>query len=236
MKIKIGVIPLYDTKEDALRMNQDYLNALIDLGAMPYIIPFTSHEDLLKNYCDEMDGFLFTGGPDINPKLYGEEIKEYCKEICSVRDEEEVLIYNIVKNMDKPILGICRGHQFLNVMRGGTLYQDIDTEVNRKNKINHKQEKPYYETRHKIYIEKDSFLYRKIGADCIKVNSIHHQGIKNLGKGLKVNAVSEDGIIEGFEDPLNRFFVGVQWHPEYLYKKIESCRIIFKEFIDCCRK
>lgn len=230
MKPKIAIVSLYDEKNNLIKIKQTYINAIIDLGGIPYIIPYTNDNEVLKEFLKDMDGYLFTGGEDINPLMYGEEIQSYCGFISNIRDNHEALIYNIIKDMDKPILGICRGAQFLNVMYGGTLYQDINNQVN--SKVNHNMDKPYTNSAHKVYLEKGSYIQRIIKEDYIEVNSIHHQAVKDIGVGLTVNGVSKDGIIEAFQDKNKKYLVGVQWHPEYLYNTSKASRIIFENFIN----
>ena len=225
----IAISALSNRERRVNLMLPTYAEVVIEAGGLPIILPIISDKSEIRALANKYDGFLITGGEDINPNLYGEEKKEYCGNINEERDFfEEVLIEEILK-LGKPILAICRGHQMLNVNLGGTLYQDIKIEKN--NDIIHKQEEHLDKTSHKVILNKDSNLYNIFNKKYIEVNSIHHQGIKTLGKGLKEGAVSEDGIIESIYMEGTRFILGVQWHPEILYKNYPEHFNIFKEFI-----
>ena len=132
--------------------------------------------------------------------------------------------------LDKPILGICRGMQLLNVVCGGTLYQDIPSQIDTE--IIHKQGKPYDKGTHEVYIKKHSKLYNKLQKDKICVNTLHHQCVKDLGKDVMPVAVAPDDIVEAIEIAGCKFALGVQWHPEFLYKNDENSRKIFELFIE----
>ena len=227
MRAKIGVLPLYDSEKDSLWMVPGYMNGIIKAGGVPYILPLTTDNNILKEVCDEMDGFLFTGGQDVNPLLYTDKIQYYCNEICFERDEEEKFLIERLINMDKPLLGICRGIQILNVVMGGTLYQDIPTERGHKITLNHKQGHPYSEGTHKVEIFKDTMLYECIQKETLLVNSLHHQGIRKKAPNVKINAMATDGLIEGIEIEKTKMAMAVQWHPEFLYKNDESSQKLF---------
>ena len=132
--------------------------------------------------------------------------------------------------LDKPVLGICRGIQFMNACFGGTLYQDLDKEFN--SSIDHHMTPPYDRAVHEVNIRKDSLLYSILGKEKIGVNSYHHQAIKDLSPEFANSAISEDGIVEGIEMPSKRFIVGVQWHPELTYLCDENSQKIIKAFVD----
>ena len=130
-------------------------------------------------------------------------------------------------NMDKPLLGICRGLQILNVVMGGSLYQDIQTERGHKITLTHKQKHPYNKGTHKVEIFKDTILYECIQKESMLVNSLHHQGIRKKGTDIKINAMATDGLIEGIEIEKAKMAIAVQWHPEFLYKNDESSQKLF---------
>lgn len=210
-----------------------YAEAIIEAGGLPIILPIINDKNEIKALANKYDGFLITGGEDIDPNLYGEEIKEYCSEINESRDFFEEILIEEVLSLDKPLLAICRGHQMLNVKLGGTLYQDIKIDKKNSDNINiiHKQEEPFDKTSHKIFINKDSKLYEVFNKEYIEVNSMHHQGIKTLGENLKKEAISEDGLIEAIYMEGKKFVLGLQWHPEILFKNYKEQLNIFKEFI-----
>lgn len=229
----IGVTPLYDRARDSYWMLPGYFLALEQAGAVPVMLPLTESEKTLQRAVQALDGFLMTGGPDVDPAYYGEETKPGCGEICPERDAMEMTLLGLLWDADKPVFGICRGLQMINVQRGGTLYQDIPTE--RPSDVGHRMEAPYDRTVHTVSILPDSPLYRLFGAETVGVNSSHHQAVKMLAPGLLPMAVSPDGLIEAIFSPEKRFYWAVQWHPERLWIKDESSRRLFAAFVNAAR-
>jgi putative glutamine amidotransferase len=230
----IGVIPLWDEKKDSIWMLPGYMQGLEEAGAVPMILNLTISEPVLKQYTNLFDGFLFTGGHDVHPKFYGQERADYCGEICETRDQMEAYIFReAVLNKNKPALGICRGIQLINVMLGGSLYQDIPTEL--PSKISHGQEPPYDVPAHNVRLVPESPLYKLAGKECLEVNSCHHQGINRIAKGLEVMALSDDGLAEAVYMPDRSFVWAVQWHPECSLKN-EVSRKIFSSFVGSVEK
>ncbi|EDS72173.1 gamma-glutamyl-gamma-aminobutyrate hydrolase family protein [Anaerofustis stercorihominis] len=227
----IGIVPLYDEYKDSYWMLPGYMTCLEESGAVPIMLPLTINDKTIDELVDMCDGFLFSGGHDVNPELYNEKKKPECQNICIKRDEMEKILFNKVITMNKPILGICRGLQLINVLLGGSLYQDLESEL----KINHKQKPPYDESFHKVDIIQDTPLYNILNKDKIDVNSCHHQAVKELSSKLKVMAVSEDKVIEGAYMEDKKFVLAVQWHPECNYKKEDTSVKIIKEFINNCK-
>ena len=208
-----------------------YAEAIIEAGGLPVILPTISDENEIRTLANRYDGFLIAGGEDVNPNLYGEEKRSHCGDINEERDFfEEILIEEILR-LDKPLLAICRGLQILNVTLGGTLYQDIKIDKNNNIDSIHKQDQPFDKVSHRVILNKESNLYNIFKKEYIEVNSIHHQGIKILGKDLKEAGISEDGIIESIYIEGKKFLLGVQWHPEILFKNYPEHFDIFKEFI-----
>lgn len=232
MKPIIGVTALFDDEKDSIWMLPSYLNVITEMGGIPVILPIIDNKNDIKRLVEEFDGFMITGGQDINPNIYEEAKEEYCGVVNSGRDIIEQVLIDEVLKQDKPLLAICRGLQLLNACLGGSLYQDIKIEKNNNIESIHKQDKPYNIPKHKVKINKNSLLYSITNKEEILVNSMHHQAIKTLAKNLKVLAVSEDGIIEGAYMEGKRFVLGIQWHPEILYKDYEEQRNIFKMFIE----
>lgn len=228
----IGILPLYDSEKDSIWMLPGYQKGLEKAGAKTLILPYTDNTDEILTISAFCDGFLFTGGQDVDPKLYNENKQSYCGEISPTLDTLTRIVFEDAKFSDKAILGICRGCQILNVLFGGTLYQDLNTQYKAPGKhIEHHQEKPYDSTWHKVTVNQDSYLHKLLKKDELNVNSIHHQGIKTVGKGLTVNAVSEDGIVESIKADNFNYMFGVQWHPEYNYFKNEDSMAILKDFV-----
>ena len=196
------------------------------------MLPTTSdpaHIDRLVTACD---GFLIPGGQDIDPVRYGARRKPHTHRSATARDAMEQALVKAAIAADKPILGICRGMQSLNVALGGTLHQDIHAE-HEQSTLQHVQGRPFDMPAHMVELDEDSQLARYVGATRLGVNTIHHQSVATLGKGLVVNAVSpDDGIIEGIELPGARFVIGVQWHPEHMWRTRPHSKRLFKALVD----
>ena len=207
----------------AIRHN--YLHSIENLGAIP--IPLLHSNKNIKNIFDLLDGLIITGGNfDIDPKIYGGKFKD-SRIIKNQRTMFEMSICKIFLNSHKPILGICGGHQLLNVVCGGTLIQDIK-KYNSKS-INHEQINPRDQTSHKIKIIPKTHISNIIKKQNISVNSAHHQSVDKLGKNLITSSYAIDGIIESIEHILHPWCIGLQWHPEFLITN-EDKKII-KNFI-----
>ena len=232
MKPIIGIVPMLDEKRDSLWMVPDYMDGIKEVGGIPVIFPLTDDKETIKQLLNTVQGILIPGGHDVNPKRYGETPIEECGDICDELDrmEKEILLQGL--EMDIPILGICRGIQFINVCLGGSLYQDLPTQ--RISCVNHHQIPPYDVPVHEVRINEDSGLFRLLSNKSIQVNSYHHQAIKQMAKGLKCMAESEDGLTEAVEIPGKKFVWAVQWHPESSFRKDENSRKILEEFVRNC--
>lgn len=230
----IGVMPLWDNSLKSVWMLPEYLKSIEDAGGMPVVLPLTSDPDMCVILSEKMDGFLFTGGQDISPKLYGEEAIFGC-DVCEERDSMEIEIFReAVIRLNKPSLGICRGLQFFNVVLGGTLYQDLSQKTDNIGVI-HKQKPPYDRPIHCVRIIRDKFLFSVLEQNIILVNSYHHQGIKDLSDELECVAKSDDGLVEAAYMPKREYVVAVQWHPENTMKDVNSMRL-FSSFVRACQK
>lgn len=226
----IAIIPECDNAGSVL-VEKEYLSSVEMAGGIPVVLSFyTKYEDLTESI-ECFDGFLFTGGPDINPLLYGEEPIDKCGDINSARDKFEIGLLPAVIGTGKPVLGICRGIQVINVALGGTLIQDIPTS---KAEVGHNQKAIGTVVTHSVEIMKDTLLYDIVKKERIIVNSFHHQACRRLGNRLEENAASLDGIVESVSMINHKFFLGVQWHPEYLYGIDESATKIWNAFVEAC--
>ena len=217
MKPIIGIVPLVDKKRNSLWMLPAYFEKIQQSGGVPMMLPLTSEISVLNQAMHICDGFLLTGGQDISPHLYDEEILPECGECCEIRDQMEMHLLRTALEEDKPILGICRGIQILNVFCGGTLWQDIPSQ--HSTAVDHHMTAPYDRYVHEVSILSDASLYSILHCEKLKVNSYHHQAVRMLGNGLQITAVSEDGFIEGIAISEKRFVQAVQWHPELLSDK-----------------
>ncbi|MBE6054115.1 MAG: gamma-glutamyl-gamma-aminobutyrate hydrolase family protein [Clostridium sartagoforme] len=231
----IAVTSLFDDEKDSIWMLPAYLNAITDAGGLPIILPIIDNKEDIKTLVNMFDGFLLTGGQDINPKIYNEEKLNHCGSISHARDTIESILLDEVLRVNKPILAICRGVQLLNSSLGGKLYQDISIEKNNGEGSIHRQEKPYNKPVHKVKVKEQSLLYKIINKNQIEVNSIHHQAIKELSINAEEAAIAEDGLIESIYLKNKKFVLGVQWHPELLYKDFEEQFLIYKAFINSCK-
>lgn len=232
----IGVTALFDDGKDSIWMLPAYLNAVIEAGGIPVILPIIDDEYDIKKLVNKFDGFILTGGQDVNPKIYNEEKATYCENVNKYRDYMEQILIEEVLNNDKPLLAICRGFQLLNVYLGGSLYQDIKVDKNNGNDSIHRQAKPYNRPSHKVKVNTESLLFNITNKEELMVNSMHHQAIKKLSPKLTEAAISEDGIVESIYMDNKKFVLGVQWHPEHLYKEYKEQLNIFNEFISNCNK
>lgn len=231
----IGILAnLTDTEREASMaerafVSNAYINAVIKAGGVPMIIPVNTHEEIVKKQIQLIDGLILSGGVDVNPVLYNEEpstdIEYYHPDI----DKFDLIAIDIAIELNKPILGICRGTQILNVSQGGSLYQD--TSHIEGNYIKHNQSTKSYQGSHTITINSESKISKVLGTDLL-VNSYHHQSVKNVGKNLIPVAYSKDGVVEAIEMKNKKFIVGVQWHPELMVDHNEKMSNLFKMFIN----
>lgn len=226
----IGVTPLYDNALESVWMIPGYLEVLSACGALPVILPFAPADAALM--AQECDGLLFTGGNDISPSLYEEEPDPACGELCPRRDELEYALLSEALNRDVPLLGICRGAQFINAALGGSLYQDIPSQMPAA--VSHCMKSPYDRHWHKVSLMPDTPLSSLLKTTTLPVNSYHHQGIRELSFQLCPMAYSPDGLVEAFYHSSKTFTWGVLWHPEFLWQKDHDQRIIFQAFVDAC--
>lgn len=230
----VGILPLWDDEKESIWMLPGYMDGLMQAGAIPMILPFTEDKQDLEQVTDLCDGFLFTGGHDVSPCLYGEPPMEGLVSACEKRDAMEAVILKMAMLADKSVLGICRGIQFINVALGGTLYQDLPSQ--HPSEVNHHGHAPYDQPVHNIQIIKGSPLYDCLRTETLAVNSYHHQAIKRVADGLDVMAVAADGIVEAVCKPDQRFLWAVQWHPEFAYKTDKNSRKLFSVFVKAMKR
>ena len=217
----IGITPQYEIERGRAWIRSSYTGAIIRAGGIPVILDQYPTKETAEELLPRLDGVLFTGGVDINPKLYGEEIDPKCGEVADVRDAFEQMLMEVVEQYDIPVFGICRGIQSMNVLSGGSLHQHRD---------NHQ------DVRHDVEIKAGTRLHAILGKTSINANSYHHQCVKVPAPGLIVTAHAEDGTIEAIERPGERFFVGVQWHPELLSAEECDHHALFEAFIGAARE
>jgi anthranilate synthase component II len=211
-------------------VNKDYVDAVIKAGGIPFIIPFSENEDVIKEQASIIDGLIISGGHDVSPYNYGQEPHQKLGDTFPERDKYETILYNYsTKEKNIPVLGICRGMQLINVIENGTLFQDLSLIPN-KNVLKHNQvSNPTLKT-HKIEIKDDSILKNIFGKETM-VNSFHHQALDKVGNNLEVIARASDDVVEAVKHKEFHFVLGVQWHPEMLAVKCQENLELFKLFI-----
>lgn len=231
----IGVMPQYSEKDMRLMIVSDFFDAVAQAGGIPVLLPLFSHIEDVKESLERFDGFLYPGGSDINPLLFGEDARPECGGILPARDSFELDLLPAILRSGKPVFGVCRGIQVMNVALGGTLYQDIATQdVTAQTKIGHYQKAGDAVLTHSVYVKKGTLLYDIVGKERLLVNSFHHQACRRLGEGIILNAAAKDGVVEAISLEDHRFFLGVQWHPEHLYNVSEDMKKLWNAFVASC--
>ncbi len=229
----IGVLPLWDEGRQSLWMLPGYFDGLAAAGAVPVMLPLTADPAALAQLAGICDGFLLTGGQDVQPAVYGEEPLPLTGEVCPARDAMEAALLPLLLQADKPVLGICRGIQFLNAALGGTLWQDLPAQL--PSDVVHHQGRPYDAPSHTVTLVPGTPLHDLLGTDAVPANSLHHQGIRNLAPALRAMACAPDGLVEAVYLPGRRFVWAVQWHPEFNWQSEPSSRAILAAFVQAAR-
>jgi putative glutamine amidotransferase len=215
-------------------MNHRYFTALAAAGAAPVMVPLLLREpEALRGIYEGLDGVFLAGGVDVDPSSYHEPRAALCGRTDLDRDGVELLLTKWSREDGKPVFGVCRGLQIINVSSGGSLYQDCDEYVPGAMKHDYFPNAGHARDylAHTVRVERGTRLHEVFGADEIHVNSMHHQGLNAVGEGLVVSAVAPDGLIEALEEPGAAFCVGVQWHPEMLIDTDAGTRRLFGAFV-----
>ena len=216
-------------------MSQRYILTLTSVGAIPWMIPLVSDDrDALRGIYEQLHGIFLPGGADIDPESYRGERHPLCDKTDAARDAVELALLAWAREDRKPVLGVCRGVQLINLAAGGTLYQDISEQ--RPGSIKHDYfpftgEYARDHLAHEVRIAERTRLAEILGIRELKVNSMHHQGIETLGHGLAAAATAPDGLIEAVESADDHWLVGVQWHPEIFTDRDPRTRHLFASFI-----
>ncbi|HJT22883.1 MAG TPA: gamma-glutamyl-gamma-aminobutyrate hydrolase family protein [Nitrospira sp.] len=212
-----------------------YIRAIEELGGVPIVLPLPADPAARRRLLAGIDGLLLTGsGPDLAPVLYGERQRYPFAVMSQRRAGFELDMVRMARASGTPVLGICGGMQAMNVALGGNLYQDIGSQV--ANPLQHRQEKKATQLSHTVSIAPDSLLRRIVRAATLRVNSSHHQSVKEVASSLIPAAVAPDGIVESIELPSHPFFLGVQWHPEFLFDRYPLHRRLFEAFLRAARR
>nr|MBC7244687.1 gamma-glutamyl-gamma-aminobutyrate hydrolase family protein [Chloroflexota bacterium] len=213
-------------------VGQSYCRALEAVGGAPVLIPLLDDEEALLDIYQRLDGLLLAGGGDIAPRHFGQERLARLGNIDPPRDRVELLLVRWAVEDDLPLLAICRGIQVLNVALGGTLYQDIPSQIPHALRHNFHPEHPRNHLGHEIVVKEGTRLAGILGVNQVHVNSFHHQSVRDVAPRLIVAAVAPDGVIEAMEAPDKRFVLGVQWHPEDLVWDDPKMRRLLAAFIE----
>ena len=231
MRPIIGITPEI-AENGNISLRYAYTHAIESAGGIPLLLPCTEDEALLEELAAVCHGFVFSGGEDIDPKYYGEQTLPACGEIAPRRDAFELRLFAKVFPTGKPILGICRGQQLVNVALGGTLWQDLPSQL--PSPIPHKQTQGDFEHSHCVELLPGTILTAATGKTRITVNSFHHQAVRELGRDLTVIARADDGLAEALRHTRHPFLLTLQWHPERLCHMDADAVAVFRAFLEAC--
>jgi len=235
VKPVIGITIMQSETQKTQKLDNAYIDAVVEGGGVPVLIPVTEGIDLCQDYSSVIDGLLLSGGQDILPNMYGEESLDGFRlswEMTPKRDAIEIELTHLALARRMPILGICRGAQLLAVANGGSLYQDINMQISRSILIRHYEINPSWYAGHRVELKPDSLLGDIFQCGSLNTNSFHHQSVKSFPEGFRVTAVTRDGIVEAIEEPSRDFVLGVQWHPELLVKEDKQWVKLFARFCE----
>ncbi|HUR98749.1 MAG TPA: gamma-glutamyl-gamma-aminobutyrate hydrolase family protein [Pyrinomonadaceae bacterium] len=235
---KIGLTMRLELETRRFYLGRDYSEAVEAAGGVPVHIPLIPEPEFIRSVMSELDGVLLPGcDSDVDPAYYNEDPHLKLGRVVPEKDETDLLVLSEVERLRIPLLAICYGIQVLNVSRGGSLIQDIEAQV--ENCIKHQQGPPAARNSHEIKIDGESLLSGiselEDGEEIVKVNSHHHQAIRQTGADLRAIAWANDGVVEGIQDVRNdRFVLGLQWHPELSWRTDSLSRAIFEIFVSRC--
>jgi putative glutamine amidotransferase len=230
----IGITIGYDDEEEGIHvLRNDYVRSVERAGGLPLILAPGGPGDA-ADLLSHVDALVLSGGSDVDPVFFREAAHPKLGNVVRERDEFELALCREALAKDLPLLAICRGHQVLNVATGGTLIQDIPSEV--VGDVDHDPRRPRPERVHEVRILEGTRLRHLLGKETVGVNSFHHQAVRDLGRGLVASAWSTgDNVIEGVEAPERRFAIGVQWHPESFWADSEGFAPLFRGLVGACR-
>lgn len=207
-----------------------YATALLSAGGVPFMVPCLEDEEAVETLLGKADGLLITGGADVSPDEFGQEPRPQLGSVEPLRDRlDEIAVRYALAHLDLPVLGICRGIQSLAAFAGGTLIQDLPSQV--PEAIQHTQKAPGWHGSHEITIESGSLLAQATGRTKAMVNSYHHQAVADLPEGFVVTARTSDGVVEAMERLESRFCLGVQFHPELMAARHPFLAALFQRFV-----
>lgn len=227
----IGISASHNKEDRRLSIGDNYFETVLRDGGLPVLLPFTADESVICALLDHLDGLILSGGGDVHPSLFGEEILPECGRIEEERDTFEMLLTKEALKRGMPLLGICRGMQVLAVAMGATLFQDIESQIGLP-RSSHYQEKPYDDALHTVRFKEGGLFERITQTSLMPTNSMHHQSIKEAGDRLRIEGITMDGIIEAVSAADNDAVLGVQFHPEWLAHYSDFAERLFLYFIE----
>ncbi len=226
----IGITCSWDPQRRAYLAPKDYVEAVRSSGGRPVLLPHTElTADEARATLLWVNGVLFSGGTDLDPMTFGEAPRYALKAIDPLRDAFELSLCRAALETGLPLLAICRGIQVLNVAAGGTIYQDLSAQVD--GTLRHEQDAPRWHPTHGVSIAKGTRLRAILQEEACRVNSFHHQAVRQVAPGFTVAATATDGVIEGIESTSAPFALGVQWHPENTHRALTSSQRLFAAFV-----
>ena len=232
-RVAVGITIGDSGEPEIFGLRDDYVRAVEEAGGLPLVLA-PGRPEHAPEFLDRVDALVLTGGADLDPALYGEEAHPTVTRVFPERDAFEIGLVREAIARDMPTLAICRGHQLLNVATGGTLVQDIPSQVEAA--TDHDPDAERWECCHDVDVLPGTRLRAILGRERVPVNSFHHQAVKGLGRGLVLSAqASEDGVVEGMEMPDRRFVIGVQWHPESFWDRTPGFQPLFESLLRAAR-
>lgn len=227
----IGISASRSEENHQLLLKETYFDAIFRAGGLPMVLPSSiTDEQAIGEMLDHVDGILLSGGCDIHPRRFGEEVHPACGKIDETRDEFELALTRLAIERGMPVFGICRGIQVLAVALGGTLFQDLESQLGLP-AAEHKQEPPFDDYKHTVRFKEGGLLERITGTTLMLTNSMHHQAIKDAGEKLKIEGITMDGIIEAVSMVGNEAVFGVEFHPECLAHFSDPAARLFEYFV-----
>ena len=230
--MEAGTFPSVYPSVEQSYVNYDYVTAVNLVGGVPLQLPVIADSDAIRRQIEAVDGVILSGGYDVNPLEYGEQPRQELGQIVPEADYCHLQAARIASELGKPMLGICRGMQILNVAFGGTLYQDV-VQVSA---LKHVQNAKSYVPCHAVNLEEGTRLQQLFGRDRVMTNSFHHQAVKAVAPGFVASARTSDGVIEAIERPDGPLTLGVQWHPEMMARKAPEMKEFIKKFAGACER
>jgi putative glutamine amidotransferase len=222
------------TGREKVTVVYDYVKAIALAGGIPIILPIVDSDEQVMAQVELIDGLLLSGGQDVAPSYYGEQPEPSLGAVLLERDVHELALVKMTHQMNKPILGICRGIQVLNIAFGGTLYQDIAS--HHQPVLQHSQKSKPETPAHTVHIVEGSLLHTLLESSAIETNTFHHQAVKAVAPGFAVTAKTGDQLIEAIEREGDRFTLGVQWHPELMHRHHPVMQKLFDGFVNAAKR